>query len=71
MRGQRDDDRGDRHRDRELAQRQVPVALQHLALDLEAVPEQDHDQRHGRQIRRRSPSSAPKSSTPVRAVARG
>ena len=49
---------GQRHREDELAQRQVPGALQHLALDLQAVPEEDHDQRDERQIRRRSPSGA-------------
>ena len=26
------------------------MLLEHLALDLEAVAEQDHDQRHGRQL---------------------
>ncbi len=43
-------ERGDGHRDEELAQRQVPLALKHLALDLEAVAEEDHDQRRIRQI---------------------
>ena len=43
--------------DRELAQRQVPRALQHLGLDLEAVAEQDHDQRDDRELPRRSPSA--------------
>ncbi len=42
--------RGDRHRDRELAQRQLPVALQQLAVHLEAVAEQDHDQRDRREV---------------------
>jgi hypothetical protein len=47
---QRDDDRGDRHPDRQLAQWQLPVALQQLAVHLQAVAEEDHDQRHCRQI---------------------
>ena len=34
----------------ELAQRQMPLALEHLALDLEAVAKQDHDQRREREI---------------------
>jgi len=46
----RNHQRGHRHRHDELAQRQVPVALQHLAVDLEAVAEQDHDQRHVREV---------------------
>ena len=37
--------RGERHRQDELAQRQVPRLLQHLGLDLEPVAEQDQDQR--------------------------
>ena len=34
----------------ELAQRQVPRLLEHLGLDLEAVAEQDHDQRDDREV---------------------
>ena len=45
--GDGDDDRGQRHREHELAQRQTPVLLEHLAVNLEAVAEQDHDQRDG------------------------
>ncbi len=47
---ERDDPRGQWHRQHQLAQRQMPVVHQHLLLDLEAVTEQDHDQRHGRQV---------------------
>ena len=36
--------------ERELAERQVPRLLEHLGLDLEAVAEQDHDQRDDRQV---------------------
>ena len=36
---------GDRHRQHELAEREVPGRLEHLGLDLEAVAEQDQDQR--------------------------
>ena len=35
---------GERHRDSELAQRQMPRALQHLPLHLQAVAKEDHDQ---------------------------
>ena len=42
--------RGDRHREDELAQRQAPLALQHLAVDLESVAEEDHDQRDLREL---------------------
>ena len=49
--GHRDDGRGDRHRDDERAQRHVPFAAEHLGLDLEAVAEQDHDERDDRQHR--------------------
>ena len=45
VRRERDDRGGDRHRDDELAERQPPLALEHLRLHLEAVAEQDHDQR--------------------------
>ena len=38
----------------ELAHRQAPRALQHLGLHLEAVAEQDHDQRDDRQLARRT-----------------
>ena len=50
MRGGGDDRGGDRHRDHELARGQVPLAFEHLALDLEAVAEQDHDQRGEREV---------------------
>ena len=50
VRGQRDDHAGQRHRHHELAQRQPPLRLQHLGLDLEPVAEQDHDQRDDRQV---------------------
>ena len=56
-RQQRHHDRRDRHADGEVAQGDLPVAPQQLALDLEAVAEQDHDQRRGRERRRRIPSS--------------
>ena len=50
VRGDGDDRGGDRHREHELARGQVPLAFEHLALDLEAVAEQDHDQRGEREI---------------------
>ncbi len=50
VRGGGDDRGGDRHRDHELARGQVPLAFEHLALDLEAVAEQDHDQGGEREI---------------------
>ena len=50
VRHQGDEDAGDRHREHELAQRQPPRALQHLALDLEPVAEQDHDQGDDREV---------------------
>ena len=57
VRRERDDRGGDRHRDDELAERQPPLALEHLRLDLEPVAEQDHDQRdrgqHGHEARAR------------------
>jgi hypothetical protein len=40
---------GERHRERELAQGQVPGLLEHLLLHLEPVPEQDQDQGDDRQ----------------------
>jgi len=40
---------GDRHREHELEQGDVPGPLEHLGLHLEAVPEEDDDQRDGRQ----------------------
>ena len=42
--------RRQRHREHELAERQVPGLLEHLRLDLEPVAEQDHDQRDDRQV---------------------
>ena len=45
----RDQDRGERHGQHELAQRQVPGRLEHLLLDLEAVAEQDQHERHDRE----------------------
>ena len=50
VRDDRDQRAGDRHRERELAERQVPRLLEHLRLDLEAVAEQDHDQRDDREV---------------------
>ena len=50
VRGEGDDRARDRHRQRELAERQVPGLLEHLGLDLEAVAEQDHDQREHREV---------------------
>ena len=45
----RHQDRGERHRQHELAERQVPGRLEHLLLDLEAVAEQDQHERHHRE----------------------
>ena len=67
----RDDRAGDRHRQHELAQRQLPRRLEHLGLDLEPVAEQDHDQRDDREVvheararrRTRAPPSPPSPST--------
>ena len=50
VRGDGDDRRRDRHRQHELAHGQTPLALEHLALDLQPVAKQDHDQRDERQI---------------------
>jgi hypothetical protein len=49
-REQRHHDRRDWHRDGELAQWQLPLALQQFPLDLQAVAEQDHDQRDGGEV---------------------
>ena len=46
VRHERDEHAGERHGQRQLAQREVPSLLEHLLLDLEAVAEQDHDQCH-------------------------
>ena len=46
MSHERDERRRERHREHELAQREVPGLLEHLLVDLEAVAEQDQDQRH-------------------------
>ena len=40
---------GERHGEHELPERQVPRLLEHLLLHLEAVAEQDHDQRDHRE----------------------
>ena len=50
VRDERDQDAGDRHGQDQLARRQPPLALEHLGLDLDAVAEQDHDQRDGGEL---------------------
>ena len=45
-----DDHGGQRHRQGELSQRQPPVLLEHLAVDLQPVAEQDHDQGDRREV---------------------
>ena len=47
--GQGHEHAGERHREHELPERQVPGLLKHLLLHLEAVAEQDHDQRDHRE----------------------
>ena len=54
--------RGERHRQHELAERQVPGPLEHLRLHLEPVAEQDQDQRHDRE-RLTNPDRGSRSST--------
>ena len=71
MRHQRDEHAGERHRERQLAQREVPRLLEHLLLHLEPVAEQDHDQRDHREAlhelprsgRARAPRGRPRPST--------
>ena len=73
VRGAGHDQRGQRHRHRELAQRQPPRLLEHLALDLEPVAEQDHDQRHEREVVHERPTAgrgAGRRSRPRRAGSR-
>ena len=58
MRQRSDDPRGDRHADRQLAQGQAPVALQELALDLQSVAEEDHDQGHRGEVTHKAGAGA-------------